>query len=64
MCCLEEAHIFHNYYDYENCHEVTIMSICFNISAVVRRDVINLHRDVSRPTAYYERSLEAIISTA
>lgn len=35
------------------------MSICFNISTVVRRDVINLDRNVSRPTAYYERSLEA-----
>jgi len=35
------------------------MSICFNISTVIRYDVINLHRDVSRPTAYYERSLEA-----
>jgi len=51
--------IFHNCYDYENYHEVTIMSICFNISTVIRCDVINLHRDVSRPTAYYERSLEA-----
>lgn len=36
------------------------MSICFNISTVIiRRDVINLPWDVSRPTTYYERSLEA-----